>query len=104
MHDGSYFAHDDLYVSIDNLVVDAYLNVFRAIFYKSGHAAHYKMMMGDSFVANSKEEQQLEYQYKEVPNNRLLSDKQKLRLKNRLHFCLPQSRTLMYLMTFQLYA
>jgi wobble nucleotide-excising tRNase len=62
VHDGSHFAHDDLYVSIDDSMVDAYLNVFRAIFHKSGHAAHYKMMMGDSFVANSEEEQQLEYQ------------------------------------------
>jgi wobble nucleotide-excising tRNase len=62
VHDGSHFAHDDLYVSIDDSMVDAYLNVFRAIFHKSGHAAHYKMMMGESFVANSEEEQQLEYQ------------------------------------------
>ena len=56
VHDGSHFAHDDLYVSIDDLMVDAYLSVFKAIFDKSGHGAHYKMMMGDSFVANSEEE------------------------------------------------
>jgi wobble nucleotide-excising tRNase len=56
VHDGSHFAHDDLYVSIDDSMVGAYLNVFREIFHKSGHAAHYKMMMGDSFVENSEEE------------------------------------------------
>lgn len=50
VHDGSHYAHDDLYVSIDESMVDSYLNVFRAIFYKSMHSAHYKMMMGDAFV------------------------------------------------------
>lgn len=50
VHDGSHYAHDDLYVSIDDSMVDAYLKVFRNIFDKSGHSAHYKMMMGDAFV------------------------------------------------------
>jgi wobble nucleotide-excising tRNase len=50
IHDGSHNAHDDLYVSIDASMVDAYLKVFRAIFEKSGHLAHYKMMMGDAFI------------------------------------------------------
>jgi wobble nucleotide-excising tRNase len=50
VHDGSHNAHDDLYISIDDLTVDNYLRVFRAIFEKSKHAAHYKMMMGDAFV------------------------------------------------------
>lgn len=50
VHDGSHYAHDDLYVSIDDAMVGAYLKVFRAIFDKSGHSAHYKMMMGDAFV------------------------------------------------------
>lgn len=45
---GSHDALDDLYVSIDKATVDAYLDVFRAIFDKSGHLAHYKMMMGDA--------------------------------------------------------
>lgn len=49
VHDGSHYAHDDLYVSIDDTMVDAYLKVFRAIFEKSGHSAHYRMMMGDAF-------------------------------------------------------
>jgi len=50
VHDGSHSAHDDLYVSIDDSTVDKYLMVFRNIFEKSGHGAHYKMMMGDAFV------------------------------------------------------
>lgn len=50
VHDGSHYAHDDLYVSIDDSMVDTYLRVFRAIFDKSGHSAHYKMMMADAFV------------------------------------------------------
>lgn len=52
VHDGSHYAHDDLYVSIDDSMVDSYLKVFRAIFDKSGHSAHYKMMMGDGSSAS----------------------------------------------------
>ena len=50
VNDGSHYAHDDLYVSIDDSLVDTYLTVFRAIFDKSGHSSHYKMMMGDAYV------------------------------------------------------
>lgn len=50
VHDGSHYAHDDLYVSIDDSMVDSYLKVFRAIFEKSKHGAHYKMMMGEAYV------------------------------------------------------
>lgn len=53
VHDGSHYAHDDLYVSIDDSMVDSYLRVFRAIFDKSGHSSHYKMMMGDAYVENT---------------------------------------------------
>ena len=49
VNDGSHFAHDDLYVSVDSSQVEKYLNVFRAVFEKSGHLSHYKMMMGDAF-------------------------------------------------------
>jgi wobble nucleotide-excising tRNase len=49
VNDGSHFAHDDLYVSIDSSMVDTYLKVFREIFKKSDHLAHYKMMMADAF-------------------------------------------------------
>lgn len=45
VHEGSHYAHDDLYVSVDDTVVEAYLHVFKAIFKKSGHIAHYEMMM-----------------------------------------------------------
>lgn len=48
VNDGSHFAHDDLYVSIDDATVESYLKVFKAIFEKSGHSAHYDMMMGDA--------------------------------------------------------
>ncbi len=50
IHDGSHYAHDDLYVSIDESMVDSYLKVFRAIFEKSKHGAHYKMMMGEAYM------------------------------------------------------
>lgn len=52
VHDGSHYAHDDVYVSIDIPMVDSYLRVFRSIFDKSGHGSHYKMMMGDAYVEN----------------------------------------------------
>lgn len=47
---GSHYALDDLYVSIDASAVETYLKVFRAIFEKSGHLAHYKMMMADAYI------------------------------------------------------
>src|SRR6185312_15537505 len=50
VHDGSHNAHDDLYVSIDESMVDSYLKVFKAIFDRSNHSEHYKMMMGFFFV------------------------------------------------------
>ncbi len=53
VHDGSHYAQDDLYVSIDDTIVDSYLKVFRAIFDKSRHSAHYKMMMSDAFVEDA---------------------------------------------------
>lgn len=48
VHAGSHYALDDLYVSIDDSMVDTYLKVFKGIFEKAGHIAHYKMMMGDA--------------------------------------------------------
>jgi wobble nucleotide-excising tRNase len=50
VNDGSHFAHDDIFVSGDSAVVGNYLKVFREIFKRSGHLAHYSMMMGDAFV------------------------------------------------------
>jgi len=37
-------------VSIDDSTVEIYLNVFKEIFDKSGHLAHYTMMMGDAHL------------------------------------------------------
>lgn len=48
VNDGSHSAHDDLYISTEDSSVETYLAVFRAIFDKTGHTAHYLMMMGDS--------------------------------------------------------
>jgi wobble nucleotide-excising tRNase len=47
---GSHYALDDLYVSVDATMVETYLKVFREIFDRSKHIAHYKMMMGDAYV------------------------------------------------------
>ena len=46
VNEGSHAVHDDLYVSIDGNMVDNYLAVFRKIFEKCEHLAHYDMMMG----------------------------------------------------------
>ncbi len=50
INDGSHSALDDLYASTDPSLVDNYLNLFRAIFEKTGHSEHYKMMMADAYV------------------------------------------------------
>ena len=47
INDGSHYAQDDLFFS-DGTSVDTYLKIFEEIFEKSGHTAHYKMMMRDS--------------------------------------------------------
>lgn len=44
VNDGSHFAHDDIFVS-DGASVDTYLQVFKNVFYKLNHDAHYRMMM-----------------------------------------------------------
>lgn len=46
VNDGSHSAHDSLYVSIDDSMVESYLSVFKDIFVKTKHVAHYEMMMG----------------------------------------------------------
>lgn len=46
VNDGSHAVHDDLYISIDNSMVERYLDVFRKIFEKTLHISHYNMMMG----------------------------------------------------------
>jgi wobble nucleotide-excising tRNase len=44
VNDGSHFAHDDIFVS-NGTSVDTYLKVFKDVFYKLNHDAHYRMMM-----------------------------------------------------------
>lgn len=51
IHDGSHFAPDDLYLACDFGQIDRYRTVFQRIFEESGHGGHYKMMMGDDYVA-----------------------------------------------------
>jgi wobble nucleotide-excising tRNase len=52
-HDGSHFVNDDLYQTVDDGMVEGYLRVFRAIFEKAGHTAHYEMMMRNALVEAS---------------------------------------------------
>ncbi|MDQ0304503.1 AAA family ATPase [Ancylobacter polymorphus] len=52
VNDGSHSAHDDLYISADEGLVARYLDVFRRIFEKTGHDAHYRMMMGPEPAAS----------------------------------------------------
>ncbi len=51
VNDGSHFANDDLFMSCDPGQVDRYLVVFQKIFEMSDHGGHFKMMMGDDYVA-----------------------------------------------------
>ena len=46
VNDGSHNALDDLFVACDDDMVEMYLDVFKKAFEKSGHGAHYNMMMG----------------------------------------------------------
>jgi len=48
VNDGSHNIHEDLYVSSTDTQVESYLGIFKDIFDKTGHVAHYKMMMGES--------------------------------------------------------
>lgn len=50
VNDGSHFAHDDLYVVIEEPMVDSYLKVFFKIFKQTKHMPHYQMMMGEQYV------------------------------------------------------
>lgn len=45
LHDGSHSVNDDVYITMNDSVVDKYLRVFKDIFYKLDHSAHYDMMM-----------------------------------------------------------
>lgn len=50
VNDGSHSVHDDLYVSNADTTVESYLQIFKEIFEKSKHIAHYNMMMGDALA------------------------------------------------------
>lgn len=45
INDGSHSAHDDIYVAVDDNAVQGYLRVFKEVFDRTGHGAHYRMMM-----------------------------------------------------------
>lgn len=45
INDGSHSAHDDIYLAADDMAVQSYLRVFEQVFEKTGHIAHYRMMM-----------------------------------------------------------
>lgn len=64
INDGSHSAHDELYLSIEDSAIERYLRVFREIFKRMDHFAHYKMMMGeiceDDDAASGTPEEQLE--------------------------------------------
>lgn len=48
INDGSHFISEDLYVGDSIDLTQKYLIVFREIFIRNGHAAHYNMMMKGS--------------------------------------------------------
>jgi wobble nucleotide-excising tRNase len=50
VNDGSHFTPDDISFALDQPAVDNYLRVFRAIFEKWDHSAHYRMMMGSAYI------------------------------------------------------
>jgi wobble nucleotide-excising tRNase len=56
VNDGSHFASDDIFVSTGGATVERYLKVFRAVFEKQDHMAHYKMMMGNAYVEDAEGE------------------------------------------------
>jgi wobble nucleotide-excising tRNase len=47
---GSHSVPDDVFVALDEGTVEKYLDVFRKVFSKLGHASHYNMMIGGPFV------------------------------------------------------
>ena len=51
LNDGSHSIYDDINIAIDNHVVEQNLKVFKEIFKKSEHIAHYEMMMGGNEAA-----------------------------------------------------
>ncbi len=54
INDGSHFANDDLCMSCGPDQISHYLIVFQRIFEESGNDGHYRMMMGDDYVARKR--------------------------------------------------
>lgn len=52
VNDGSHCIPDDLYIDGQHASSDKYHKVFKAVFEKSGHLAHYEMMTRDRSVSN----------------------------------------------------
>ena len=57
INDGSHSSHDDVYVAVDDNAVQGYLRVFQEVFERTGHGAHYRMMMK---IADEEEAQSAE--------------------------------------------
>jgi wobble nucleotide-excising tRNase len=45
VNDGSHFAHDDAYYTLDDGAIEVYLEIFKQVFVKTEQEAHYAMMM-----------------------------------------------------------
>jgi wobble nucleotide-excising tRNase len=56
INDGSHSVNDDLYVEYQDQTIDSYKSVFKAIFEKSNHHEHYKMMMQEENLEEVLEE------------------------------------------------
>lgn len=52
INDGSHYISEDLFIEGNEDVVERYFDVFKKIFYKQGHKAHFDMMMGDYPMGN----------------------------------------------------
>ena len=48
INEGSHTIPDDLYIDSYTDSIDRYKQIFKEVFFKMGHEAHYKMMMGES--------------------------------------------------------
>ncbi len=55
LNDGSHGIPDDWFVQSQDTSIKTYLEVFEKIFEKTGHGAHYEMMMGESNKTKNKE-------------------------------------------------
>ena len=55
VNDGSHFSGDDIFMSVPEAEIETYLRIFRDIFFVMKHEAHYKMMMGDSYIDSEEE-------------------------------------------------